>query len=164
MTRHHHELRSEDARQRRKFAQHRGGRRRRDLRAGCRSAGKVFVYSPRLRLERTWAPAALVGRTRATGIRWGWGRTGAFIFADLSANRLLRYSAEGQLLGTPSRQREPRAGDPKISDEFAVSHDYIFMMDANGTMLHIWTIDGKPKLDVDLAPQLGHGTIARRRR
>jgi hypothetical protein len=45
----------------------------------------------------------------------------------------------------------------KISDEFAMSHDYIFVMDSNGSTLHVWMLDGKPKLDVDLGPQLGPG-------
>jgi hypothetical protein len=31
-------------------------------------------------------------------------------------------------------------------------------MDSNGLMLHIVTTDGAPKLDMDLAPQLGQGT------
>lgn len=119
------------------------------------SAGKVLVYSSRLRLEKTWSPAAPAGE-RGRWYSMGLGSDRSLYFADPPANRLVRYSAEGQLLGTVA---PPAEADPKISDEFAVSHDYIFVMDANGTMLHIWTIDGKPKLDVDLAPQLGrdHG-------
>ena len=115
-------------------------------------AGKVFVYSPRLRLERSWAPAGSSG----AGRHWETlelGAGGNLYFADLSTNHLLRFSAEGQLLAEVA----PGAGDPdpKISDQFAVSHDYIFVMDANGTTLHVWSVDGKPKLDVDLGPQLG---------
>ena len=28
-------------------------------------------------------------------------------------------------------------------------------MDTDGRMLHVWTMDGTPKLDMDLAPELG---------
>lgn len=117
-------------------------------------AGKVFVYSPRLRLERSWAPAGSSG----AGRHWDALELGAdrnLYFADLSTNHLLRFSAEGQLLAEVA----PGAGDPdpKISDEFAVSRDAIFVMDANGTTLHVWGVDGRPKLDVDLGPQLGPG-------
>jgi streptogramin lyase len=128
-------------------------------------AGKVFVYSPRLRLERSWAPAGSSG----AGRHWDALELGAdrnLYFADLSTNHLLRFSAEGQLLAevAPNADANANAGTSgqasattKISNEFAVSHDYIFMMDSNGTTLHVWSVDGKPKLDVDLGPQLGPG-------
>ena len=45
---------------------------------------------------------------------------------------------------------------------FAVWINAVFVMDANGLMLHIVGTDGSPKLDVDLAPQLGQGHRARR--
>ncbi|HEY6904890.1 MAG TPA: hypothetical protein VI216_11325, partial [Candidatus Acidoferrales bacterium] len=32
-----------------------------------------------------------------------------------------------------------------------------FAMDADGRKLHVWSTDGQPKVDVDLAPQLGQG-------
>ena len=141
-------------------------------------AGKVFVYSPRLRLERSWAPAGSSG----AGRHWESFELGAdrnLYFADLSTNHLLRFSAEGQLLAEVTPGAEANAGananastsgqssattnvsgtsvTTKISDEFAVSKDYIFVMDSNGSTLHVWSVDGKPKLDVDLGPQLGPG-------
>lgn len=138
-------------------------------------AGKVFVYSPRLRLERSWAPAGSSGAGRHwDALELGGDRN--LYLADLSTNHLLRFSAEGQLLAevAPSADANANAGasgqtsattnassqssvTTKISDEFAVSHDYIFMMDSNGTTLHVWSVDGKPKLDVDLGLELGPG-------
>jgi len=44
---------------------------------------------------------------------------------------------------------------PRFSSEFAVSSNDVFVMDADGRMLHVLTLDGTPRLDVDLAPQLG---------
>lgn len=119
------------------------------------STGKVMVYSSRLRLEKSWSPAGSAGE-KAHWYSIAIGSDRSLYFSDPGANHLVRYSGEGQLLGTVA---PPSESDPKISDEFAVSHDYIFVIDANGTMLHVWTLDGKPKLDFDLAPQLGrqHG-------
>lgn len=115
------------------------------------SAGKVLVYSSRLRLEKTW-PVGTSGGEREHWYSMEMGADRSLYFSDPQANHLVRFSAEGQPLGTVA---PPADADPKISDEFAVSRDYIFIMDSNGTMLHVWTIDGKPKLDIDLAPQLG---------
>jgi DNA-binding beta-propeller fold protein YncE len=113
------------------------------------NAEKVLIYSERLRLEKSWSPAA-PGGERAHWYSMGLGYDRSLYFADPGGNRLVRFTADGQMLGTVAP-----SDDPKISDEFAVSRDYIFVIDANGTMLHVWTLDGKPKLDVDLAPQLG---------
>lgn len=115
------------------------------------NTGKVSIYSPRLRLEKSWSPTA-AGGEKAHWYSMEIGYDRSLYFSDTGANHLLRYSAEGQLLSTVA---PPAESDPKISDEFAVSRDYIFVMDANGTMLHVWTLDGKPKLDLDLAAQLG---------
>lgn len=115
------------------------------------SADRVLVYSEHLRLEKSWTPVPPNGE-RAHWYSMGLGYDRSLYFADPPANRLVRFSSDGQLLGTVAPSAD---ADPKISDEFAVSRDYVFVMDANGTMLHVWTLDGKPKLDVDLAPQLG---------
>jgi Beta-propeller repeat len=120
------------------------------------SAAKVFTFSPRFRLERSWAPSAAnsvdTKSDAATGPLHLGGDNNLYI-ADLSGNRILRFSTDGHFLAglaPPNTQ-----ADPKISDEFAVSRSYIFLMDANGSMLHVWTPDGAPKLDVDLADNLG---------
>ncbi|MGA9889603.1 MAG: hypothetical protein WBQ31_19025, partial [Candidatus Acidiferrales bacterium] len=41
---------------------------------------------------------------------------------------------------------------------FAIWSNCVFLMDSNGLMLHIVTTDGAPKLDMDLAPQLGQAS------
>ena len=120
------------------------------------NAGKVFTFSPRFRLERSWAPLAANSSDKKSDAAKGPLRLGGdnyLYIADLGGNRILRFSTDGHFLAgiaPPAVQ-----ADPKISDEFAVSRSYIFVMDANGSMLHIWTPDGAPKLDVDLADKLG---------
>ena len=48
-----------------------------------------------------------------------------------------------------------RGEGSRLSEEFAVSQGHIFAMDADGRMLHVWSLDGRPDADVDLAPELG---------
>jgi len=71
------------------------------------------------------------------------------------ANRILRFTNGGQF----DSQIDARADgvDRRLSDQFAVGLGFIFVMDADGRMLHVWTADGRPKLDLDLAPELGQG-------
>lgn len=120
------------------------------------NAGKIFNFSPRLRLERSWAPTPADSSDKKSDVAKGPLRLGGdnnLYVADLAGNRILRFSTDGRFLAgiAPSGTQI----DPKISDEFAVSRSYIFVMDANGSMLHVWTPDGSLKLDADLADKLG---------
>ena len=148
-------------------------------------AGKVFTFSPRLRLWRSWIPSPerlrVASRKRAERASSVGpvhvGGDGNVYVADPDSNRLLRFDNLGRFLGQvpsnaakintvaesstpPSGTAETAAASkppatPTISYEFAVSHYYIFVMDANGTTLHVWNMDGSPKLDVDLSDKLG---------
>jgi len=119
-------------------------------------AGKVFTFSPRFRMGHSWVPAAPSATDKKLVPASGplhRGGDGNLYVADLAGNRLLRFSTDGQLMAelAPSGVQ----ADPKIADQFAVSRNYIFIMDANGSMLHVWNMDGSPKLDVDLSDKLG---------
>jgi DNA-binding beta-propeller fold protein YncE len=146
-------------------------------------AGKVFTFSPRLRLWRSWIPSpgplrVAYRKKKATTVGpVHVGGDGNVYVADPDANRLLRFDHLGRFQGdVPSRPAKmatvaessaaapanggsadvpPRPSGDAISDQFAVSHNYIFVMDANGNTLHVWNMDGSPKLDVDLADKLG---------
>ena len=115
-------------------------------------AGRVFTFSARLRFQRSWFPGGSKGGMEHLGPLELGGDHNIWI-ADSPENRFLRFSGSGQLLARVAPGTAD--ADPKVSDQFAVSHDYIFVMDANGLMLHVLTLDGHPKVDVDLAPQLG---------
>lgn len=132
------------------------------------NARKIFTFSPRLRLLRSWVPspghsgagkrAASIGPLRLGG-------DGNLYVADLDAGRLLRFDPRGHLLAevpSSAAAATPAADPPgqapakaRMSGEFAVSRDYIFVMDANGSTLHVWNMDGSPKLDLDLSAKLG---------
>ncbi|MDR3722074.1 MAG: hypothetical protein P4L00_10775 [Candidatus Acidoferrales bacterium] len=118
-------------------------------------AGRVFTYTPRFRLLRNWQPAANVPNIRVRPRAMAVGPDGYLYLVDASANHILRFSNEGQF----ASQVDARADgvDRRLSDQFAVGLGYIFVMDADGRMLHVWSVDGRPKLDIDLAPELGQG-------
>ncbi len=118
-------------------------------------AGRVFTYTPRFRLVRNWQPGANVPNIRVRPRAMAVGPDGYLYLVDASANHILRFSNEGQF----ASQVDARADgvDRRLSDQFAVGLGYIFVMDADGRMLHVWSADGRPKLDIDLAPELGQG-------
>jgi hypothetical protein len=118
-------------------------------------AGRVFTYTPRFRLVRNWQPAANVPNTTVRPRAMAVGPDGYLYLVDASANHILRFSNDGQF----QSQVDARADgvDRRLSDQFAVGLGYIFVMDSDGRMLHVWSTDGRPKLDLDLAPQLGQG-------
>jgi streptogramin lyase len=118
-------------------------------------AGYVYTYTPNYRLIRSWQPSsnAPSGKVRARAIAMG--PDGFVYMIDPLANDILRFSNEGRF---QSRLDATADGvTRKLSDQFAVGLGYIFAMDADGRTLHVWTVEGQPKLDLDLAPELGQG-------
>ena len=118
-------------------------------------AGKIFRFTQRMRLARTWQlPGGPGSRSRAGAIASG--RDGSLYVVDPGSGHVMRFTSEGQLVSEISATAD--GADRKLSEEFAVSDKHIFVMDADGHMLHVWTIEGKPEPDIDLAPELGQGS------
>lgn len=118
-------------------------------------AGHIYTYKPNYRLLRNWQPAANVpnARVRARGIAVG---PDGFVYVlDTLGNHILRFNNGGDFQSQIDASADGVAR--KLGDQFAVGLGYIFAMDADGRMLHVWSADGRPKLDLDLAPQLGQG-------
>jgi len=117
------------------------------------NSGKVDTYTPRFHLSKTWIPSSSApgGGTRPGPIVMG--PDGFLYIGDERGNRILRFTGDGQFVSEINKSATGLS--VKLSDQFAVSRANVFAMDADGRMLHVWTIDGSPKLDVDLAPQLG---------
>jgi hypothetical protein len=117
------------------------------------NAAKVFTFTPRFRLVQSWQPPKdSSGRPSDPGpIEIA--PDGALFVANAAAGTIMKFTREGHLMleigvAAPGAAR-------KLSDQFALSSNYLFAMDPNGRMLHVLTLDGSPKLDVDLAPELG---------
>jgi DNA-binding beta-propeller fold protein YncE len=113
------------------------------------NAAKVFDFTPGFRLVRTWQPSAGLsggGAGRPRSIEAG--QADAFYLGGAASNAIQRY-AQGKLAA------EVGAAGAKIGEQFAVTNNYVFVMDADGRELQVWTVDGTPKAVVDLTPELG---------
>ena len=115
-------------------------------------AGKVFTYTIRQRLVQTWEPRETVpGQGRFGPIVHG---PDDLLYLGTPSGGIMKLTRDGHLLtelvAASGAKWNPNSG-------FAIWSNAIFVMDANGLMLHIVGTDGSPKLDVDLAPQLGQG-------
>jgi hypothetical protein len=129
------------------------------------SAEKVFTYTPSMRLAQNWAPlvgaAGVASAANAAGTihRLGpivRGPEDSLYLADASGGRILRFSRDGQFVSAIDASAD--GTQRKLSREFAVSGSCVLAMDADGHTLHVWTLDGKLKLDTDLAAELGPGS------
>jgi len=115
--------------------------------------GKIFTFSSRLRLLRSWSPIADQPNPKVRPKAVANGSDGFLYVADPASNRILRYSGDGHFFA--ALNASPDGTDRRLSDRIAVNHGYIFAMDADGRMLHVFTTEGRPVLDNDLAPDLG---------
>jgi streptogramin lyase len=116
-------------------------------------AGLVSTFTPKLKLARRWQPASPVPNSRVRPENIATGLDGYVYVADRAGNRFLRFTSDGHFVS----EIAARSGgvDRKLSDQFAIFKNFIFAVDADGRMLHVWTTDGQPKLDANLAPELG---------
>jgi len=118
-------------------------------------AGRVFNYTPKFRLLQSWQPGAQApgGKVRAESLAAG--PDGYLYFADHAGSRILRFTREGRFVDALGASTDD-AGR-RLSGEFAVSRKYLFVMDTDGRILHVWSLDGRLQTEVDLAPELGQG-------
>jgi hypothetical protein len=120
------------------------------------NAAKVFTYNPRMHLLESWQPRGDTPGARNEPGPIQMGPDGSLYVANGSGSRILKFSREGSLIAEIGATPEDPSGTRRrLSSEFAVGANYLYVMDVDGRMLHVWTLDGQPKLDVDLAPELG---------
>lgn len=115
-------------------------------------AGKVFSYTPRLRLVQTWEPRETFPGTQHFGpLVVG---PDNFLYLGTPSGGIMKLTREGHLIteitaGATGVTWNPGAG-------FAVWSNCVFVMDSDGRTLHVANAtDGAGKSDVDLAPELG---------
>ena len=120
------------------------------------NAAKVFSYTPRFRLAQSWQVPNSVSdsgsRTPPGPMQMAFDGS---LFVASGKGPILHLTREGQLISQLGVASAAGSNVPRFSSEFAVSSNDVFVMDADGRMLHVLTLDGTPRLDVDLAPQLG---------
>lgn len=118
------------------------------------NAGKVFTYTSRLRLVQTWQPReTFPGSKRFGPLVKG---PDDYLYLATPSGGIMKLTRDGHLVteivpSTKDASWNPNAG-------FAIWSNCVFLMDSNGLMLHVVTTDGAPKLDMDLAPQLGQAS------
>jgi hypothetical protein len=81
------------------------------------------------------------------------GPDGNLYIFDEHGSGIMRFTDGGQFVSEIKLAAGGTAG--RLSSQFAISKTSILAMDADGRVMHVWTIDGKPMFDQDLAPQLG---------
>ncbi len=115
-----------------------------------RNAGQVFVYTPAFRLAQTWRISSAGGRPTAIAN----GSDGYIYVLESADNKIVKFDESGRAVSEISaRQKNPGR---RLGDQFAVSNGSVFLMDGDGLTLHVLASDGTPRLDFDLAPQLGY--------
>ena len=122
-------------------------------------AGKVFSYTPRLRLVQTWEPRETLAGTQHFGPLVA--GPDNFLYLGTPSGGIMKLTPDGHLIteitaatsaGSNGVTWNPNTG-------FAVWNNCVFVMDSDGRMLHIAsTADGAAKGDIDLAPELGQAS------
>jgi hypothetical protein len=118
-------------------------------------ASKVFTYNSRLRLEQTWGLAGSSPHPQKGSGPIESGHDGFLYIANSSGN-ILKFTREGHFVAEIAPPANQGKWNP--TDGFAVSNNLIFVMDSDGRMLHVVSTEGKLRLDMDLAPDLGQGS------
>jgi sugar lactone lactonase YvrE len=119
-------------------------------------AGKVSAFNNRFRLALSWQPRESTPESKGHPSAIAIGSDTSVYVSDPASNRILKFTRDGRYV---SEIRPGMVGNgSKLSSEFAVTTNYLFAMDADGRMLHVWSLDGTPKLEMDLAPELGQGS------
>ncbi len=114
---------------------------------------RVFAYTARFRLIREWQPAANVPNERVRPAAMTGAPDGSLYFVDPQRNLILHFDGDGRFLS--QIDAGANGSSRKLSDQIAASSQYIFAMDDNGHMLHVWSTGGTLKTDFDLTPELG---------
>jgi sugar lactone lactonase YvrE len=118
---------------------------------------RVFRYTARFHLIREWQPAANVPNESVQLAAMSGAPDGSLYFVDPQDDRILHFDGDGHFISEINANANANASGRKLSDQIAASNQYVFAMDDDGRMLHIWSADGTPKADIDLAPELGQG-------
>ncbi len=119
-----------------------------------RNSSQIFVYTPAFRLTQTWRPFANSADSKSRPSAIASGSDGYVYVLDGANNRIVRFTENGHVVSEIAVRRQGTGR--RLGDQFAVSNGCVFLMDGDGLTLHVFTSDGTPKLDFDLAPQLGY--------
>jgi DNA-binding beta-propeller fold protein YncE len=117
------------------------------------NAGRIFTYTSRFSLLRAWVPTADGPSPKVRPKAVANGFDGFLYVADPAANRILRFTGDGRFFAALNADAD--GSSRRLGDRIAVGRGYVFAMDADGRMLHVFSTDGRLVLDADLATELG---------
>lgn len=120
------------------------------------NAAKVFTFNTRMRLTGTWVPSIATQGSKLPPGPFEIGPDGNFYIAQAASGHIFKYSPEKKFVTEIYLAGDGSRG--KLSNQFAVSKSFIFAMDTDGRMMHVFTLDGAPKMNLDLAPELGQAS------
>lgn len=125
-------------------------------------AGDVVTFTPRTKVVSTWRPSG----AGANVTRYGpmvHAPDDSLYLGD-NAGTVLKFTADGHFVSEIAPASAPAGSGVnalwKTSAGFALWSNHLFVMDPDGRMLHVATLDGKHVIDADLAPQLGQARRA----
>jgi len=119
------------------------------------NADRIFTYTSRFSLLRAWVPTADGPSSKVRPKAVANGFDGFLYVADPEANRILRFTSEGRFFAALNADSD--GSSRRLGDRIAVGRGYVFAMDIDGHRLHVFSTDGRPMLDADLASELGQG-------
>ncbi len=115
---------------------------------------RVQKFNSHGRLLKSW-PAPQKATSADERPSWVAAEPDNSIFvAYFNTGRIEKFSSDGvsmaswQSANTPSGESSPITG-------FAITSEFVFTMAASSAEIRVWTTDGQPKLDADLATSLG---------
>ena len=119
------------------------------------NADRIFTYNSRFSLLRAWMPTADGPSSKVRPKAVANGFDGFLYVADPEANRIVRFTSDGRFFAALNADSD--GSSRKLGDRIAVGRGYVFTMGTDGHMLHVFSTDGRPVLDTDLASELGPG-------
>jgi DNA-binding beta-propeller fold protein YncE len=118
---------------------------------------RILEFGSRGHLLKSW-PAPQKAASSDERPSWVSAGSDDFVYvAYFSTGRIEKFSSDGSWVTTWIASGAPSADASPISG-FAVAGDFVFTMAPSAPQIHVWTTDGKHKLDADLGENLG--TIA----
>jgi NHL repeat len=117
------------------------------------TASRLVKFNSRGRLLGSWAaPAKAAPEERPSWVAAS--QDGSVFVAYFKTGRIEKYSSDGSLATSWIAAENPSEESEAISG-MAVGGDFVFTMSAAPPEVRVWTLDGRHKLDANLAEQLG---------
>ena len=115
---------------------------------------RVLKFNSHGRLVKSW-PAPEKPLSAEERPSWVYAEPDDILYvAYFSTGRIEKFSSDGSPVAAWATANIS-SGEPGPISGFAATSEFVFTMAASSTEIRVWTKEGQPKLDADLAPNLG---------